>query len=144
MSGETVLIVEDNMIVAMMVEDVLKDEGYRLVPTAETSVAALDAVEKERPDLVLVDLDLEYKAAGIDVARKLNELAIPALYLTGQQELARSHPDLALGLIAKPVLPPNLLSCVRAAIDDPVGSMRTAIDGCEWFDSDGAAPSSAG
>ena len=136
MSGEILLIVEDNMIVAMMVEDVLRDEGYDVLPTAETSVVALETVKDKKPALVLVDLDLEYKAAGIDLARQLQDLNVPCIYLTGQQELARSHPELALGLISKPVLPQSLVACVGTAVAAVAEDRRPEIDGCEWFDAE--------
>jgi CheY-like chemotaxis protein len=61
----------------------------------------LQAIEANRPDLALVDIQLARGASGFEVAAALQALKIPCLFMTGNVP-ARPRPDLTLGVLAKP------------------------------------------
>lgn len=108
-----ILVVEDDTLLAFMVEEALKGGGYAPLGPARTAAAALAIATADRPDLALVDIDLGEAGSGVEVVRQLAErLQIASVYLTGQEGLARSHSDHALGLVSKPVSPDELLSAV--------------------------------
>ena len=59
-----ILVVEDEGIVAMTLEDSLLNLGYEVAGTADDSRSAIELAEKEKPDLILMDIRLE-DIAGI-------------------------------------------------------------------------------
>jgi len=67
----TVLIVEDNLALADAVAEVLRSIGYSTL-VAHDGDAALSEVERSRPDVVIVDLELP-TIGGLEVARRLRE-----------------------------------------------------------------------
>lgn len=98
------LIVEDNALIAMMVEGDLAEAGHHIAGVASTSSDALDIVERTKDiDLALVDIDLETPAAGVELAKRLKtERGIPSVFMTGQEAIAHANTDAALGVLTKP------------------------------------------
>ena len=84
MSGELILIVEDNEKNRILFRDILQSRGYKTLE-AETGEQAIVLLQKERPDLILMDIQLPGKD-GITVTKeiKANEATrdIPVLALT--------------------------------------------------------------
>ena len=66
---KTIVVVEDNQIVAAIYRSKLQAEGF-LVEVAEDGQAALEMIERARPDLVLLDMVLP-KLSGIEVLKRL-------------------------------------------------------------------------
>jgi DNA-binding response OmpR family regulator len=65
-----ILVVEDEVFIALSLEGMLQDSGYTVIGPALTSAAALRIIEDECPDLALVSIYLKGKmGAGIDIAR---------------------------------------------------------------------------
>ncbi|WP_300973601.1 response regulator [Sphingomonas sp. LHG3406-1] len=89
-----VLIVEDETMVAMAIEDALLDAGCEIVGIAGTVPEALGLIDRERPDAVTLDGNLNGTLTG-PVARQLRELAIRHLVVTGYVELAATDPWLS-------------------------------------------------
>ena len=87
MSGETILIVDDEPTIVEVVGLYLQREGYKVL-TAGDGAAALDIVEQQRPDLVVLDLMLP-GIGGLDVTRRLRAAgALPIILLTARTEEA--------------------------------------------------------
>jgi len=80
--NKKVLIVEDEPGSFMPLEAVFSDAGFDVV-LAKDGQEGLDAVKKENPDLIILDI-LMPKINGIEMAKKLKELgiSIPAIFLT--------------------------------------------------------------
>src|SRR5688572_30775776 len=66
-----VLIVEDEVIIAYCSAAMLEEAGHAVLGPAHTSSQALELVRNRRPDVALIDIDLETPGAGIHVARQL-------------------------------------------------------------------------
>lgn len=83
----TLLLVEDDAIVAMNEASMLERHGFRVV-TAGTSTQALEAVRSQKIDLVLMDIELgRNSASGAETAERiLREREIPIVFLTGYAE----------------------------------------------------------
>jgi light-regulated signal transduction histidine kinase (bacteriophytochrome) len=81
----TVLILEDDLVMAIMAESMLEQLGCAQVLTAGTADHALLLLREQRVDLALIDVNLgDHSSEG--VARRLAELGIPTLVTTGYSE----------------------------------------------------------
>jgi len=100
--GKTLLIVEDDILSAMALRDALGDAGYRILELTCCSRDALSAVLKEKPDLALVNIQLEGRDDGIALAVELKRRGVPSLFISGQVNRARSAESVAIGSMPKP------------------------------------------
>lgn len=103
-----VLLLEDNMLIALDTEDVLLDAGVGSVAVVSTSAAALDEMARERPDFALLDFNLGTETSE-RVAEALTEAGIPFCFATGygdaMVELAVQPP---FGVLKKPYSPDDI------------------------------------
>lgn len=86
--GKTILLVEDEAIVALTEKRWLKGEGFNVIH-AVSGISAIDAVKKdpESIDLILMDIDLGYGMDGTEAAREiLKQHDIPLLFLSSHTE----------------------------------------------------------
>jgi len=97
--GETVLLVEDSLIIALDTEQVLKDLGADRVLSASNVQQALALIEDEQPSVAVLDLNLGDQTA-IPVALRLLELGIRFVFATGYGDKA----DLPQELLGAPIL----------------------------------------
>lgn len=83
MTPTTLLIVEDEAVIAMELEDRLTRLGYTIMDTVVSGEAALAAAAASPPDLVLMDIFLQGESDGIAAAQELRaRLDLPVVYLT--------------------------------------------------------------
>ena len=83
----TVLIVEDNLIIAMGAEVILLELGARHVETAASVNHALKAIERALPSFALLDINLGAESS-LPVGYRLKELGVPFMFVTGYGERA--------------------------------------------------------
>jgi two-component system, response regulator PdtaR len=100
--GHTLLIVEDEAILAMALKDELQDAGYHVLKLTSRHQEALQAAKDGRPSLALVNINLRGLDDGIALARDLKALGIPSLFISGQINRARSAQSAAIGSMPKP------------------------------------------
>jgi CheY-like chemotaxis protein len=81
----TVLLVEDNVIVALDTEETLKRLGVSVVITASSVSQALAAIERQAPEFALLDVNLGPET-GFAIAERLAGLKIPFVFATGYGE----------------------------------------------------------
>lgn len=79
-----VLVVEDEPLIAMMLEDALRDYGYSVVGPVENLKSAIQLAATERIDTAVVDINIDGQIADA-VADKLIERGIPFLFVSGYQ-----------------------------------------------------------
>ena len=120
MSGK-VLIVDDQTVMLRLIAIPLEQEGFTTV-TAMTGVDALQKIQSERPDLVIMDVMLP-DTNGIDVVRRvrqvLNLTDLPIIILSGQTELSDKIQGLEAGAddyVTKPVDPKEMVVRVKAML----------------------------
>ena len=120
MALATILVVEDENIVAMDLQQRLNDMGYSVPALAASSQDALRKAAEIRPDLVLMDIRLRGYVDGIEVAQKLREmLDVPFVYLTAHTDeatLARAKITDPFGYIVKPFDERILRSTIEMAL----------------------------
>jgi RNA polymerase sigma factor (sigma-70 family) len=80
----TVLIMEDEPLIAMELCRIVQEMGLTVVGTASRQDDALEAVERDRPGLVLADIQLQDNGSGIVAAHGiLQQLNVPIVFVTG-------------------------------------------------------------
>lgn len=108
-----VLIVEDEAIIAVNLALVLEAAGHQVVGPARTSVEAMELARTCRPELALVDINLEGRPDGVDLARTLQRQGIPSVFLSAQHGQAFAHRDAALGFLEKPYTAANVCESLK-------------------------------
>ena len=78
----TIMIVEDEPLIAMMLEDFLDSLGHEVLETCETVSSALHCLKSQKPDLAILDVNVAGEAVW-PVAARLRELGIPFALATG-------------------------------------------------------------
>lgn len=109
-----VLIVEDEALVALELEGMIGLAGHDAVDTADDLPSALAAVDRDRPDLALVDVRLAGGTSGLDVAAALKDVGVPVVFATGNCP-AEEGRGLALGCLHKPFSDRSLALALEAA-----------------------------
>ncbi len=83
----TVLIVEDDPIIAADLSYFMKDFGYSPYPSVSNGADALLLLNNVRPDFILIDVTLEGEMDGIQLATEINKLYdLPLLFLTAHHD----------------------------------------------------------
>jgi two-component system, response regulator PdtaR len=122
-----VLVVEDEVIIAYCSAAMLEGAGYEVLGPAHTSVEALKLARTKRPDIALIDIDLETPGAGIGVARQLHVLyGTTIVFTTGRFEQAELHSDIAVAALVKPFDPAELPRIVERAVSRRGHSLRSS------------------
>lgn len=126
MTGERILVVEDNAKNMKLFRDVLVATGYRTLE-ATTGTEAVDMAAEHAPDLVLMDIQLP-DLDGVQALRRLRADArtagIPVLALTAQAMRGDRERFLAEGFdgyLSKPVDVRELIGTVRRHCDRAAG-----------------------
>ncbi len=115
-----ILVVEDEAIVAMDIEDRLASMNYALAGRADSGEKALELIEKQHPDLVLMDIRLKGDMDGIDAAEEIRRrFHLPVIFLTAYSEdatLERAKLAEPYGYILKPFEDRELKSAIEIAL----------------------------
>ncbi len=106
MTGNSILLIDDEKVLLEAVSDDLKESGYK-VTTAESGEEGLRCFEMLQHDLVIIDLKME-NMDGLEVSRKIKELSseTPIMILTGYGSMETAIEALRLDLddyVLKPV-----------------------------------------
>jgi len=98
----TLMIVEDEVLVATILRDELEDAGYHVLDLTDRHVQALEVAKASKPDLALVNIRLAGRDDGIELAEHLKALGIPVLLISGQASRASSAKTAAIASLPKP------------------------------------------
>jgi len=116
----TVLIVEDEPLVALFLADVIEEMGQTVIGTATTPEAALSAAASAPPQIAIIDANLSRHGDGIALARQLQALhATRIIFLSGDASLSTNpavHALKPLAVLKKPCLPSELEAALHAAL----------------------------
>jgi two-component system, cell cycle response regulator len=116
----SILLVEDEGIVAQDLQETLIQLGYKVVGIASQGVQAVCMAEELQPNLIVMDVGLQGEVDGIQAARMILErFHIPVIFLTGHRDvetLQRAVRTGPLGYILKPFQEVELRSAIEVAI----------------------------
>lgn len=94
------------MIISLVVENMIKKLGYKLVGKASSGDKAIELALSEKPDVVLMDIRLKGEMDGIEAVTKIKEhIDIEVIYLTGNSDKVnyeRAKATKCIDLISKP------------------------------------------
>lgn len=120
MASLSVMVVEDRPLTAEDIRYTLTELGYEVVAVVHSGGAALEALEKHKPDLVMLDIDLGDGMNGIAVGKIIQKsYKIPFLYLTARADKATLEEAKAtqpVAYIVKPFTPNDLRAAIEIAM----------------------------
>ena len=117
MAGEKILLVEDNPVNRRLAVFLLRSQGYDVSEVA-TAEAAFEMIKAERPDLILMDLQLP-GVDGLEATRKLKQeptardipiVAVTSYAMKGDRE--KAHEAGCVGYITKPIDKATLIQMI--------------------------------
>ena len=100
--SQTLMIVEDEALVAIVLRDVLSEAGYHVLDLTTRHAEALEVARACKPDLALVNIRLAGRDDGIELAVQLKALDIPVVFISGQISRARTAATVAIASMPKP------------------------------------------
>ena len=84
---KNILIVEDEVLIAKQIQKILERNNYKSVGISVDYTSAIEKLETEPIDIVLIDININGKKTGIDLAEYINQkLKIPFLFLTSYSD----------------------------------------------------------
>jgi CheY-like chemotaxis protein len=117
LTGRRLLVVEDEVFVAMLIEDVLESVGGAVIGPAARVSEALALIEEQNPDGALLDINLGGELV-YPVADALARRGIPFVFVTGYGAEGVAAPFKGRPTIRKPFLPAAFVAQVTAALAD--------------------------
>ncbi len=120
MAKPRVMIVEDEYIIGADLKNDLEDLGYIVTGLVESGEKAVRKADKDRPDIILMDIVLNGEMDGIEAAEQIRSyLHIPIIFVTSfldQERLERAKMTLPFGYVLKPVNPRELKLTIEMAL----------------------------
>jgi CheY-like chemotaxis protein/DNA-directed RNA polymerase specialized sigma24 family protein len=114
----SVLIIEDEPIIALDIEGLVRDLGHEVTGIARTHREAVSMVKSRAPGLVLADIQLADGSSGLDAVNQiLTEIEVPVIFITAFPErlLTGEKPEPAF-LITKPFRPEAVKAAISQAL----------------------------
>lgn len=117
-----ILVVEDEPLLAMLLEESLADLGHEATATAATVDQAFALLDETDIDCALLDFSLGRDTTSAPVARKLRERGKPFYYLSGHASLEHTDDTPEAPLLVKPVS----LDALKKALMEMAPASRAA------------------
>lgn len=118
LDGASVLLLEDEFLIALDAELILKDLGAATVETAANLAQAEKCAQERRFDLALLDVNINGQTS-FDLAQSLRKQGVRVVFASGY-DLNRTRPDGDTGIyVNKPYTAERLRDALLAAIDKP-------------------------
>jgi CheY-like chemotaxis protein len=121
MKGASVLIVEDDGLIAMHLSETLEKAGYQVMSPENSGENAISRIGKGlNPDVILMDIGLSGKIDGIQTTREIRQICdIPVIFLTAYSNEARINEAKKIspyGYILKPCMEHDLVGAIEKAL----------------------------
>ena len=129
--AKTVLIVEDEGLVARNLQERLIEAGYRVCGRANTGEDAVRLATEEDPDLILMDIRLQSEMTGVQAARAIWETQqIPIVFVTANASAStldevKTVPN--YGYVVKPLHSTSIQAVIELALDRREKELRHAL-----------------
>lgn len=132
MTSHSILIVEDETVVAMLIEQAVKGMGYQVAGIASRGNDAVRMAREMNPDLIIMDIMLKGSMDGIEAAEQIHVFSdIPVIYLTAYSDddtIERATHSDPYGFLIKPFKMRELYANIEAAIHKYHQDRRKLID----------------
>jgi len=121
MNNKQILIVEDERLIALNHKLILKDLGFVNAIIVSNGEEAMEYVKNKKPDLILMDINLENKMDGVDVATQIfSKYRIPIIFVTAYSDsklIDRAKKAGSYGYMIKPFNKEELNAMIEMALD---------------------------
>lgn len=128
MENPSVLIVEDQILIAQAIAALLKRRGFVVATICESGEEAIDYCKQATPDLVLMDIGLAGALDGISTASLLQEQApVPIIYLSDHidsRTVDRAKKTFPANYLSKPFIEEDLIRHIDIAINNAGGKPK--------------------
>ena len=85
--AKNILIVEDELILAMINQQIIESAGHRVISTLTKGEEAVEYVKINKPDVIIMDIFLEGKQDGISAMEEIRKFSdVPVIYVTGNSD----------------------------------------------------------
>lgn len=115
-----VMIVEDETIVGLDMKNTLVQLGYEVTGISHSGEKAINDAIKNKPDIILMDIQLDGQMTGIDTAKRIKQrFDVPIIYLTSYSDdttLKEALSTTPSGYLLKPFIPRELHTSIQAAL----------------------------
>jgi DNA-binding response OmpR family regulator len=122
-------VVEDELVIARTILSSLDELGYAHCGPAISYTEAIEMFDNDRPDLVLLDIQLAGRKDGFDVAEKINEVYnVPFIFLTANSDfetIDRAKEVKPHAYIVKPFTKEELYAAIEIAFSNFTGSQTS-------------------
>jgi PAS domain S-box-containing protein len=133
--SSTIMVVEDEAIVALELEEKLVNMGYEVVSGVSSGEDAIKKASQKRVDLVLMDIRLEGRMDGIQAARTIQErFDSPVVFLTAHADentLQRAKLSEPFGYLVKPYSETELRTTIEVSIHKH-SRLKKITESGEW------------
>lgn len=106
-SSKRILIVEDELIIALMIERMVQNLGHTVIEKVTTGNAAIEAAKIHNPDIILMDIRLQGEMDGIEAMSEIRRTSnVPVIYITGNSDenyRKRIEESKPLDFLTKPI-----------------------------------------
>lgn len=130
MNSIKILIVENEILIAEQVSTYLQQLNYQVCGTVESGEEALEVVEEQSPDLVLMDIELDGELDGVETAAQIQQnIGIPIIYLSrlnDHRTLRRVSETLPAAYLTKPFKNHDVRNAIEMAMYK-IGGLTPAI-----------------
>ena len=117
-TATTVLVIEDEPLIAMQLESLVTELGHQVVATATTRSQAVEAFREHVPGLVLADIQLADASSGIDAVEEILAIGdVPVVFITAYPErlLTGERPEPTY-LVTKPFREETVRTAISQAL----------------------------
>lgn len=125
------MIVENDRVTARDLEATLRRRGFEVSGIAYSAAQALDLLDDEKPDLVLLDIQLDHDEDGIILAQTMREQhGIPSVFITGYSEEAiieRARRARPAAFLRKPFRDSELAICLESVAERRIAGERLSL-----------------
>ncbi len=112
-----ILIVDDEVLIAEFLKDVLNELGYKNLVLAHNKRQTMILLEEFHPEVVLLDIRMKEELEGIQIAERINqEYKIPFIYITAQSDkeiIGKALGTKPAGYITKPFKQADIYAAIR-------------------------------
>ena len=115
----TILIVEDDLSFAIELDMLVRSIGYQVLGRVDNASDALTTIERQTPDLILMDVEIKGAITGIELAQQIRHLDSSILFITSfsQKEYYNQAKETNfIGYLVKPIDKYSLRSTIELAV----------------------------
>src|SRR6185503_5097150 len=120
------------MIIASDISEILESNNYEVSGMANSFARAMQSITSNRPDIVLLDIEIKGDKDGIELAREARQLNLPFVFISSHtdrptmERVKQSHP---YGFLVKPFEENDVLVAIEIALSNFAREQNLVSDG---------------